>query len=249
MQKMADGVGKDDIVADVGTDHGYIPIWLIQNEACRDVILADINSGPLEKARVNIAKYIPDRSFDLRQGSGISVLKQAEADTIIIAGMGGILIRDILSDDLEKTKSFSKFILQPRNHSDVLRRWIGEIPWLSVTDESLAKEAGKLCEIITVENSRCAKEIGEREAEGREVQRLQNELDISEQMVREIPLQYFIGKKLYAHEFLQNKIKIEQAISRRIVQNGITDSSKRRLEESQARLEELKRISSYFYER
>lgn len=248
MQKMADSVGKDDIVADVGTDHGYIPIWLIQNEACKDVILADINSGPLEKARENIAKYIPDRSFDLRQGSGISVLNQAEADTVIIAGMGGILIRDILSDDLEKTKSFSKFILQPRNHSDVLRKWIGEIPWLSVTDEFLAKEAGKLCEIITVEHSSCAKEIGDREAEGREVQRLQKDLHISEQMVREIPLQYFTGKKPYACEFLQNKIKIEQAILRRIVQNGITDSSKRRLEESQARLEELKRISSYFYE-
>ena len=249
MQKMADMVGENDVVADLGTDHGYIPIWLMQNAACRDVILTDINSGPLEKARENISKYIPERAFDLRQGSGISVLRPGEADTVIIAGMGGILIRDILADEPEKTKSISAFILQPRNHSDVLRKWIEETPWLSVTDESLAKEAGKLCEIIAVKNiSGGIEDENRTEKERRDLKELQAKLAIPDQMTWEIPLSYFTGQKPYALEFLKNKIDIEQAISRRIIQNGMTETSKRRLKECRARLEALKRISLYFAE-
>lgn len=242
MQKIADRVGKDDVVADIGTDHGYIPIWLIQNNACKNVILADINDGPLEKAQENISKYLPDRSLDLRHGSGISVLQHGEADTVIIAGMGGILIRDILADDLEKTKSIPKYILQPRNHGDELRMWIEEVPWLSIRDESLAKEAGRLCEIMTVE---C---IGsdESEADRKIIWELQKELNLSDELLFEIPLVFFMKQEPYAWEFLQNKIDTQKAILQRILQNGLTEASRRRVRESEKRLRELERIAAYF---
>ena len=92
LQMMADAVAEGAAAADIGTDHGYLPIWLACNKRCRRVILSDINHGPLRKAQENIQNYLPDFPFDLRQGSGISVLDPGDADTVIIAGMGGNLI-------------------------------------------------------------------------------------------------------------------------------------------------------------
>ena len=115
-------------------------------------LLSDINSGPLRKAKENIGKFLPSRTFDMRQGSGISVLAPGEADTVIIAGMGGNLIRDILTDDPEKTLRIPRLILQPRNHPELLRIWVRQTPPFTVRQELLAEEDGRLCEIIIAEN-------------------------------------------------------------------------------------------------
>ena len=151
LQMMADAVAEGAAAADIGTDHGYLPIWLACNKRCRRVILSDINRGPLRKAQENIQNYLPDFPFDLRQGSGISVLDPGDADTVIIAGMGGNLILNILLDNPEKTFSISRFILQPRNHPELLRRWAAQTPEFVISRELLAEEDGRLCEIIVVE--------------------------------------------------------------------------------------------------
>ncbi len=153
LQMMADAVAEGAAAADIGTDHGYLPIWLACNKRCRRVILSDINRGPLRKAQENIQNYLPDFPFDLRQGSGISVLDPGDADTVIIAGMGGNLILNILLDNPEKTFSISRFILQPRNHPELLRRWAAQTPEFVISRELLAEEDGRLCEIIVVENA------------------------------------------------------------------------------------------------
>ena len=243
---IAESVRGEGTVADIGTDHGYIPIWLIQHEACRKVILSDINSGPLEKARENIERHLPGAKLDIRHGSGISVLENGEADVVIIAGMGGILIRDILAENEEKTKSFSAFILQPRNYARRLRAWIETVPYLEITDESLAAEGRRLCEIITV---RQAGDEEEKEVRRRKdaARKLKEELSIADELEREIPLLYYTECKPYALEFVRRKVRQENDIIERIRRNSSTDNDDalRRMYRSEERLAQLRRIEEY----
>ncbi len=243
---IAESVRGEGTVADIGTDHGYIPIWLIQHEACRKVILSDINSGPLEKARGNIRRHLPDVSLDIRQGTGISVLQDGEADAVIIAGMGGILIRDILAENEEKTKSFPKFILQPRNYARRLRTWIEKTPYLEITDESLAREGRRLCEIITVEQTEFAQTEQVRRRKDT-AEKLKKKLEVSEDLEREIPLLYYAESRMHSLDFVRRKIRQESEIIERIRRNSNAenDDAAARMRRSENRLAQLRRIEEY----
>lgn len=116
---------KAETAADIGTDHAYVPIELIRSGRAKKVIAADVRKGPLEIAAANIEKYGMSDKIETRLGSGISVLDNDEADTVIIAGMGGELICEILGNNIDKTR-FPLFILQPMNSQYELRRWLFE---------------------------------------------------------------------------------------------------------------------------
>ena len=243
---IAESVSGAGTVADIGTDHGYIPIWLTQQKACRKVILSDINAGPLEKARENIGRHLPEVSFDIRHGAGISVLRNGEADAVIIAGMGGILIRDILAEDEEKTKSFPKFILQPRNYSRRLRAWIGKTPYLEITDESLACEGRRLCEIMTVERTDCAQTDSVRRRK-EAVRKLKEELAVTDELEREIPLLYYTENRLYGLDFVKRKVRQESEIIDRIRRNSSpgNEDAEERMRRSEERLAQFRRIEAF----
>lgn len=114
-----------DTAADIGTDHAYIPVDLIKKGRARHVIASDVRKGPLRSAETNIEKNGLSDRIELRLGSGLSVLKPGEADVIIIAGMGGILISEIIAADIE-TASGPELILQPMNSQYELRKWLIE---------------------------------------------------------------------------------------------------------------------------
>ncbi|MBR4149795.1 MAG: SAM-dependent methyltransferase, partial [Firmicutes bacterium] len=148
MQKIADlCVGTS--AADVGTDHGLIPIWLEKYGGFEKLILTDIAGGPLRKAMQNVAFY-DSKIRDIRLGAGLAPLAPGEADTVIIAGMGGELIASILAGDPEKTKSYRRFVLQPRSRESSLRKSLIELG-LPITGEYLVKEVGRICQIIVCE--------------------------------------------------------------------------------------------------
>ena len=90
-----------DSVVDVGTDHGYVPIYLVKNGVIKTAIASDINRGPVEKARKNVHLNNVSEQISCRLGSGLSTVNRGEAQIAIIAGMGGNLIRDILEADLD----------------------------------------------------------------------------------------------------------------------------------------------------
>ena len=89
--KIASLVDKDKRLADIGTDHGYIPVYLLNKNTIQYAILGDVNKGPLDNARSEVMRNNLIDKVDLRLGSGIEVLKQNEVDEVIIAGMGGML--------------------------------------------------------------------------------------------------------------------------------------------------------------
>lgn len=133
--------------ADIGTDHGYIPVYLIKNKVADRVVAADISPGSLAKARKLIAQEGLESRIEARLGSGLSVLKPGEADAIIIAGMGGMLIRDILEDGKAAADQAAALILQPMTAQDILRKWlIGH--GFTIVDEVLTQEDSRFYEVI-----------------------------------------------------------------------------------------------------
>ncbi|MBQ6530389.1 MAG: SAM-dependent methyltransferase [Clostridia bacterium] len=133
-------------IADIGTDHAYIPIYLIENSLAGYVIASDINKGPLLIAGDNIKNHNLTEKIETRLGGGLSVLKENEADTIIIAGMGGILISEIIDADIETAKK-SNLILQPMNAQYELRKYLLSNGF-KITNEDIAVEGFKVYNLI-----------------------------------------------------------------------------------------------------
>lgn len=147
LEKIASLVSDDIIVADVGTDHGYIPVSLLEEKRVKRAILSDINRGPLNNAKEEIQKKKLENLTELRLGGGVSVLKPGEADEIIIAGMGGILISDIIREGFEVCKAADKLILQPMQAPEELRRYLNENNF-EIINEHIVNEDFRIYEII-----------------------------------------------------------------------------------------------------
>ena len=148
---LADKVIDGDSIADVGTDHGYVPMLLMRQGRSPRVIMSDISEGSLAKAKETFSACSlvgKVSESDFRIGDGLRTVEAGEVDEIIIAGLGGHTIKNILADDEEKSKSFRRLILQPRKHSGTLRHYLYTHGW-DIERESLAMEGKFACEIIT----------------------------------------------------------------------------------------------------
>ena len=113
-------------VADIGTDHGYLGIYLLQSGAARHVIACDLRKDPLENARRNAKLFGVDGEMELRLSDGLEKIRPDEVDTVVMAGMGGDLIQRILSQCPWRKREGLQFILQPQSAGNVLRRWMCE---------------------------------------------------------------------------------------------------------------------------
>lgn len=113
-------------VADIGTDHGYLGIYLLQSGAARHVIACDLRKDPLENARRNAKLFGVDGEMGLRLSDGLEKIRPDEVDTVVMAGMGGDLIQKILSQCPWRKREGLQFILQPQSAGNVLRRWLCE---------------------------------------------------------------------------------------------------------------------------
>ena len=113
-------------VADIGTDHGYLGIYLLQSGAARHVIACDLRKDPLENARRNAKLFGVDGKMELRLSDGLEKILPDEVDTVVMAGMGGDLIQKILSQCPWRRREGLQFILQPQSAGNVLRRWLCE---------------------------------------------------------------------------------------------------------------------------
>ena len=148
---LADNVIAGDSVADIGTDHGYVPMLLLKQGISPRVIMSDISEGSLAKAKETFAACrLEERvsDSDFRVGDGLQTIGYGEVDELIIAGLGGHTIKSILADDEAKSKSFGRLILQPRKHSGTLRYYLYTHGW-DIESEKLAEEGKFACEIIT----------------------------------------------------------------------------------------------------
>ena len=149
LKTVADNVPFCKTAADIGTDHALIPVYLILNGICAEAIASDLKKGPLDAARRNIEKYGLQQFIKTRLGNGLDVIEEGEAETVIIAGMGGVLITNILENDIRKSKSIKNFVLQPNYATEYLRKWLYNNGF-DIYDEDLAKEGRKFYNILKV---------------------------------------------------------------------------------------------------
>lgn len=149
LQAVANMVEKGVSVADIGTDHAYVPLYLVQNDLVSRAICSDVKEGPCKIARENIREQGLQNIIEVRCGSGLSVLRPYEVNTAVIAGMGGELIASILSDDSSIAKSIRKFVLQPMTALDELRLYLYQNGY-HIENEVLAKEKNKYYVIMDV---------------------------------------------------------------------------------------------------
>ena len=149
MKAVASMVTPDYVLADVGTDHGYVPISLVQRKKIQKAIAMDINKGPLQRAREHIAEFQLEEFIETRLSDGVKKLKVGEVDSILIAGMGGELVIHILSDGMEVCRSVKELILQPQSELDKVRRFLRENKY-KIVDEDMVIEDGKYYPMMKV---------------------------------------------------------------------------------------------------
>lgn len=137
-------------VADVGTDHGYLPVYLVVNDIAPKVIASDRGKRPLDSARQLISLLSLENQIDVRLGDGLSVLQPDEAEVICLAGMGGVAIKEIISAGLPLAQVAKRLVLQPQRNVPAVRRFL-VANGFKIVAEDLAEDDGFYYEIIAVE--------------------------------------------------------------------------------------------------
>ena len=143
MRFIASLIKKGSNVADIGTDHAYLPIYLIEHNLAKKVVAVDINEGPLHKAANNIKK---NKNIMVLQSDGLEKLEPSDFDTLVIAGMGGETIAGIL--DSEKINSEHILILQPSSKTERLLDFLNKNGF-SVLSQQIIKSCGRYYPVIT----------------------------------------------------------------------------------------------------
>ncbi|SDN42958.1 tRNA (adenine(22)-N(1))-methyltransferase [Alkalicoccus daliensis] len=152
LEKVADYVLEEGTVADIGSDHAYLPVYLVGNSLCEYAIAGELNEGPLNSAIEKIkANHLSDK-VEARLGSGLSVLEGRKADTVVIAGMGGPLIANILQEGQKHLPDVKRLVLQPNVAAEHVRRWLKKNGW-SLIDEAIVEEDGHIYEILVADRS------------------------------------------------------------------------------------------------
>ena len=135
-------IPQDANLVDIGTDHGYVPIWLLQNKRIQSAIAMDVNKGPLAKARENRDKYGFTHVMDLRLSNGLEKLNPGEGDSVLIAGMGGPLMIRIIEEGRSNASSIQTWVLQPQSEIPSVRRYLHEHDFI-IEEEIILKDEGK----------------------------------------------------------------------------------------------------------
>lgn len=152
LETVAGMVTPGNVTADIGTDHGYVPIYLIKNGICPKAYAMDINEGPIKSAIQNIRVEGLSEQIEVIQSDGMEKLEPEMADTVIIAGMGGELMVNILENS-KVNHTVKEFILSPHRRGDLVRKYITHIDW-HITDEKMLVDAGKFYTVMKAEKGR-----------------------------------------------------------------------------------------------
>ena len=150
LRTAAEFVRKGVTAADIGTDHAYLPAYLIMNDIASRVIACDLRSGPLENAKATVRDLNLSGRIEIRQSDGLNNISPDEADDIIICGMGGNLITDILSRAVWLKDIKYRLILQPQSHAYDLREFLF-INGFNIINETGVRSEGRVYTVIAAE--------------------------------------------------------------------------------------------------
>lgn len=154
---LANMVTDGNRLADIGTDHGYIPIYLCQTGKIPSALAMDIGKGPLQQAQTHIAEHGLSEQIKTRLSDGMAALQFGEADTILIAGMGGGLVMKILSEGVEKLTGKEELILQPQSEIALVREFL-RVRNFQILNEDMILEDGKYYPMMKVSQQKAAEQ-------------------------------------------------------------------------------------------
>ena len=149
LQMVAGLVTKGNVVADVGCDHAYISIYLVENKVAPHTIALDVNQGPLQRATENILAFGYENDITTRLSDGLAKLTPGEADSIVIAGMGGALMIRILSEGEASVRAAKELILQPQSEIERVREYLHKRGY-TITKENMCIDEGKFYTVLYV---------------------------------------------------------------------------------------------------
>ncbi len=151
LKTIASLVPEGSRAADIGADHGYLSVFLVEQGICPKVIAGEKNEKPLRKAEELVKSMGLEDRVLIRQGDGLEVIKNWDkVNTVIIAGMGGQTLINILRKDYNKLKDIETLILQPMTDIPLVRKWLIENNY-KIAREELAREGKQFYEIIVAE--------------------------------------------------------------------------------------------------
>lgn len=199
LAKVASLVLPADTMADVGCDHGYLSVYLIEQKRCSRMIAMDVNKGPLQKARENIGKYGYGDYIETRLSDGLQQLRSGETDGYICAGMGGPLALQILWNDRDKVSRMQQIILQPQSELWLVRRTLRQWGFV-IEKEDVEYEDGKYYFMMRI---RPGEHLSIDSMPGEEVTLFDREdAELSEHQLQKY------AYELYAEELLNNRNEV-----------------------------------------
>ncbi len=210
-------------VADIGTDHGYVPIYLMEQKIAAKVIAMDINEEPLERARIHIASHGLAGQIETRLSDGLAKISPGEVDTMIAAGMGGGLVIRILEEGKEVVDSLRECILQPQSEIAKVRKYLVQ-RGLVILEEDMVEEDGKYYPMMRVVHG-CTVADGRDDAQaGADRERYEE-------------YEYRYGKELLKmchptlERFLLREQKMQKELCERLKKQAESEGAKKRLTE------------------
>lgn len=152
LETVAKYIQKNSFLADIGSDHAYLPVYCIQTQKARQAIAGEVTKGPYDSAKKTVCQYKLSDRIDVRLGNGFDVILGEAVECVTICGMGGQLIRDILEHGKEKIPTVQRLVLQPNVAAYTIRKWAVQNGW-KLTAEEILKEDHKIYEILVLERT------------------------------------------------------------------------------------------------
>ena len=224
LEAVASFVEQGSVIADVGCDHGYIPIYLYQKGMIPKAIAMDVNKGPLERAEIHIREYGLGEYITTRLSDGVRALKPNEADAVVIAGMGGALMEKIIEEGEETLNSVSYLILQPQSELAHFRRFLHQKGYC-IEQEKMVLEDGKYYPMIKV------RYVPETKARRQSV--AEHDFLFGPMLLKK--------KHPVLHAYLLREERIQKEVLERLAGQKQTPAIEKRTQEVQAYLQEIQR--------
>lgn len=217
-------------VVDVGCDHGFVSIYLVQREISPQVLAMDVRTGPLSRAEEHIAEAGLGGYIETRLSDGLLAYQEGEADSLICAGMGGRLMMKILTESREKARGLQELILQPQSELPAFRRFLREEGY-QLLDENIIWEEGKYYFLMKVRYDG---------KDSQTVQANETEQVLADKFGALLLQRRSPVLKQYLEDNLQNKYQIEASLAR-----SEKERARERLKEVQQEIADLERARDY----